>query len=203
DEQPLRKHVVANWITLSPVTLAAGEHTLRIELTQSGKPAAFDAFVLTRGSFVPRGKLKPGETAVSDHPDWFVFDPDISHESTPLDYPIAQAPAGQRGYLQASNGKLRFADGDENVRFWGVNSSHDILDAPSVVHERYDRHLAKWGINLMRLHGSFVSEELTRIDKRKLNQLFSLHSALRREGIYLALSIYFPIWHQLSTHDGF
>src|SRR5690606_6857951 len=51
--------------------------------------------------------------------------------------------------------------------------------------------------------GSFASKDLSQIDTHKLERLFSFHAALQRHGIYLALSIYFPLWYQLSEQDGF
>ncbi len=202
DERPLRKHVVVNWVQLDSVRLRAGERILRIELLQNGKPAAFDAFVLSKRPFVPRGDLKPTATEVSDDPNWFVFDPGRTQQR-PSFYAKPEAPAGDAGFLQVRDGKLAFSGADRPVRFWGVNLDHDLLAAPAELHEQYAKRVAEFGVNLVRLHGSFVGEDLKRVDPDKLRGLFSLHAALRRHGVYLALSTYFPLWHQLSESDGF
>src|SRR5690606_32455277 len=128
DEQPLRKHVAANSIEHSPVTHGAGQHPLRIKRTQAGKPAASDVSVSSLEPFVARGNLKPGQRAAADHADWFAFDPGPSRVPTILDYPVDAASARERGFVQASDGKLTFSDTNDAVRFWGVNTGHEILE---------------------------------------------------------------------------
>src|SRR5690606_41355689 len=108
DERPLRKHVVVNWVQLDSVRLQAGERTLRIELLQNGKPAAFDAFVLTTRPLAPRGDLKPTATEVSDDPKWPVLDPGRTQQR-PSCPATPAAPASDAGSLQARAGTQAFS----------------------------------------------------------------------------------------------
>ena len=67
DDAPIRQFVGANWVGAGSEKIAAGTHTLRIELTENDGAAAFDAFVLTTAPFNPRGKMKPAKNIIARH----------------------------------------------------------------------------------------------------------------------------------------
>jgi hypothetical protein len=78
DSVTLRTHVPANWVHLGEVKLTAGKHRFELQLTAAAgekKTAAFDAFLLTTGTFQPRGKLKPGQRSGLADPGFFAWEP--------------------------------------------------------------------------------------------------------------------------------
>lgn len=204
DESPIRRFVVANWVPLGAVPLTAGTHTLRVELTGDRGPAAFDCFVLSQVPISARGKLKPDQRYTADIPGWVVFDPEAdTFAASPIDLRSLNEPfAGSKGWIQAQGESLIYASNGESVRFWGVNVGPDVLalDADSLAHMA--RFLAKRGVNIVRFHGSLSPEEQIVLDEEKRDRLFTLVDALKREGIYTSLSIYFPLWFKLPESDG-
>ncbi|MGG6293055.1 hypothetical protein ACQ4M4_01420 [Leptolyngbya sp. AN02str] len=191
----VRSQVVVNWVPLGDVELTQGRHTLRIELTQSGDVAAFDCFVLTRQPLRARGTLKPDEEYARARPGWSVFDP-MPDEflPSPIDWrSLNEAFAGEQGRIQARGEDLVHERSGETVRFWGVNLGLDALGMDEATMARMARFLAKRGVNLVRFHGNLLTRDL-QVDAEKRDRLFALVEALKAEGIYTALSIYFPIW---------
>jgi hypothetical protein len=65
------------------------------------------------------------------------------------------------------------------------------------------RGLAKLGVNMVRVHGPAWGSDIRRVDKDYLDRLFYFIAALKKQGIYTCLSIYFPLWLQLKESDGF
>jgi hypothetical protein len=57
------------------------------------------------------------------------------------------------------------------------------------------RKLAKLGVNMVRFHSPLWDDaDPTKLDPKKLDAVFYLVSALKKQGIYTALSFYFPVW---------
>ncbi len=103
DSTFMRLHFGANWIFLGMVELAAGTHTLTIEMLDTAGGGAIDCFVLTREPFVPRGKLKPGEYAGTAWPGWFAWEPpaDPLSDDCPIDMRhLNEQTAGQHGFVR-------------------------------------------------------------------------------------------------------
>ncbi|MEA2012521.1 MAG: hypothetical protein U9O87_05470, partial [Verrucomicrobiota bacterium] len=99
----LRKHVGANWVYLGDVKLSEGEHTFRLELLEDKGAACFDAFLLTQGPFVPRGKLKPGQKSNKSHPGYFAWEPPIDplSEDSLIDMSfLNESEAGVNGFVR-------------------------------------------------------------------------------------------------------
>ena len=214
DDQYIRKFTGANWVGLGPVELTAGRHAFTFEMVQD--PAreagqfvgAYDAFVLTRQPFLPRGKMKPGESYGAQEEGWFAFEPPPdSFGPSPMDLRRLNEPqAGLHGWVRAEGDRFVLGDG-QPVRFFAVNASggQSAMDHASV------EHLADWyakqGINMVRHHGplyesldSFAS--FKRLDAQKLDDLFYFIAALKKRGIYTHLSIYFPLWVSLKKDTG-
>ena len=206
DSVELRPSIVANWVNLGEVELQRGQRRFRVELTEKNGPSAFDAFALVRGSYTPHGKLNPGIKYGPAPSGWFVFDPDSDEFApTPVDLRyINEHRAGDGGFIRPDGRTLIHERTGEPVRFLGINAGHDVLSLTRVEMQHYARWLAKLGINLLRLHGPFCRDDaLTQVRQDKLDQLHMLAFLLRDQGIYVGLSIYYPLWLKLDKSQGF
>ncbi len=201
DSEDLRKFIGANWIHAGKIKLNAGTHALRIELTQSSGAAAFDCFLLIPHVWFPRGKDKPGERSEVSEPGWFAFDPEADpFVESPIDLRfLNERFAGKQGFIQVQGDTFVHGETGEPVRFWGVNAGPDIVRLPRPYLDYLARYLAKLGVNIVRVHGRIWRDEAIRqVDEGYLDQLFYFIAAMKREGIYTALSIYFPLWLRLD-----
>lgn len=200
DDTPLKKHVNANWVSLGPVTLPAGKRAFQVEIvTQPGKDwgAGFDCFVLARGPFVPNGKTKPGAKVGAADEGFFPFEPDTDtfRPDALLDLRSLNEPAaGRSGFLKRAGKAITLGDGTP-TRFWAVNVSLANAQQDQASVDYLARKLAKLGVNMVRFHSPLWDDaDVTRLDPKKLDALFYLVSALKKQGIYTALSFYFPVW---------
>ncbi len=207
DEEELRTFIVANWIYAGRVRLSTGQHRLRIELTAKEGAAAFDCFLLINRLWVPKGRLKPNERAQVAVEGWSPFDPDADpFTPSPIDLRrLNEKVAGEKGFIRVKGDQFVHSKTGEPVRFWGVNAGPDIVRLPQPFVDYLARHLAKLGVNIVRVHGSvWRSENFRQVDTAYLDKLFYFVAAMKREGIYTGLSIYFPLWLRLSEQrDGF
>jgi hypothetical protein len=206
DRAALRTHVEVNWVAHGRIPLESGNHVLRVETTEPSGAAAFDAFVLSNTAFVPRGKLRPGQTYPEAPTGWFVFDPPTDDFSpTPIDLRrLNQVRAGADGFVEARNGQLVFGQTGRGVRFFGVNAKRELLLAEPEIQRRYARRLAKLGVNLVRLDARVVGEGSQRQpDEVWIRRIHEFVDRLAQEGIYSSLSIYFPLLLPLAEQDGF
>lgn len=206
DSTPIRKHVVANWIRLSPVDLKAGEHTLRVELLDNDGAAAFDCFVLARGLFLPRGPLKPGETTGLAAEGTWAFEPGID----PMDEDrrmlhvgklLGQKPIGPDDWITTRGHQFIGPDG-QPVRFWGMTIGTHKLGLRELKYQA--RRLAALGVNTVRIHEHFQARgadaKLTDINETLLAGLHRTVAAMRESGIYVKLSPYYVL--PASLHEG-
>jgi hypothetical protein len=205
DDAPLRQFVGANWISAGRVELKEGRHTLRIEITENKGAAAFDAFVLTLTPFTARGKLKPGEKYNRAPADWFAFEPDAdTFEKSPLDMRFLNEKfAGENGAIQVKGEQFVHSKTGEPVRFWAINTGGETVNMDQAGIDYFARSLAKQGVNLVRLHGGVWGKDFRVVDREHLQKIHYFVSAMKREGIYTCLSIYFPLWLQLDEKSGF
>ena len=63
DSTHIRTHLGANWVYLGKVSLTSGPKIFELRLlAKQGEnlTAAFDAFIMKQGAFMPNGRLKPG-----------------------------------------------------------------------------------------------------------------------------------------------
>jgi hypothetical protein len=205
DDVGLAKLVSVNWVGLGPVRLAAGRHVLRIEVDPDASAVAFDCFLLSEGPFTPRGKLKPGEKLGGAPPGWFAFEPDDDpFDASPIDLRwLNERAAGDQGFIEARGDVFVHGKSGQAVRFWGINLGHEILDQDGAAFDRLARRLAKLGVNMVRFHGPlWRDDDLRRVDEAKLKALHRLVAALKREGIYLSLSTYYPLWLRPTAQPG-
>lgn len=206
DDTPLRQFVGANWVAAGAATVRAGERRVRIELTTNTGAAAFDCFCLATGPFAARGKLLPGQSWNRTEPGWFAFEPAPDpFAPTPLDLRfLNERRAGDGGFVARRGDRLVHARTGAPARFWAVNAGPDLLALPPAAMATLARGLAKRGVNLVRVHGAlWKGDDFARIDRERLDGLHAFVAALKREGIYTALSIYFPLWPERVPFDGY
>ncbi|MBT5536970.1 hypothetical protein HOK31_28160, partial [Candidatus Poribacteria bacterium] len=209
DSTYLRTHLGANWVYLGEAELVEGSHRFELRLlADEGEQmtAAFDAFVLTPGAFLPNGRLKPGERSGLADPGYFPYEPglDAFGAAAVLDLrTLNEDAAGEDGFVEADGDIFRLASGDE-VRFWGVNvnANHAGQNRKSV--DYLARKLAKLGVNIVRFHSPLFdgSGDPAKIDSGKLDDLFYLVAAMKGAGIYTEISFYFPLWFDVQPHYG-
>lgn len=204
DATPIRQFVVANWVSLGRVALTPGVHTLRLELTQTDGPAAFDCFALTRSPLHARGKLKPNERYAADLRDWFVFDPEADPlVESPIDLRrLNEAIAGDEGFIRVQGETLVHETTGRPERFWAVNITPGSFGMDATTRSQFARFLAKRGVNLVRIHGRLTDNALKTVDLEALDSVFGLLAAFKAEGIYTSLSLYFPLWFTLDDASG-
>ncbi len=201
DETELRTHVVANWVPLGNVTLGRGPQRFEWRLTGHPKDTdeafGFDCFLLTTDPFVPRGKLRPGESDTRHEPGYFAFDPPLDTFSPEAGFDLRsmnEPVAGQLGRVARKGDGFTLADGSP-VRFWGVNVPPDVGFASEQQLDHMMRKLAKVGVNLVRIHGhAWRSEPGGPIDPARLDAFHKLVAASQKHGIYSVISWYFPVW---------
>lgn len=203
DTAELRQFIGANWVELGTVTLSAGPHRLRIELTRNEGAAAFDCFILTQGAFQARGPLRPDQRYEANIPGWWLFDPKRdTGQVSPIDLRhLNEQFAGEKGHIRVQGDRFIHEKTGEVVRFWAINGG-DLNQSPAQM-QQMARFLAKRGVNLVRVHTHFWGDDLRQINSEKLDQFFAWVAALKREGIYTSLSIYFPLWLKLDAISGF
>ena len=208
DNATLRTHVSANWVSLGAVRLAKGRQVFELELTASPEAeltAGFDCFLLTTDAFHPNGKLKPGERLTRAEPGFFAYSPprDRFAPEALLDLRhLNEKVAGESGFLRRDGKNIVLGNG-EPVRFWAVNIVPGNLNQDRASLDYLAKRLAKLGVNMVRVHGTpFKRNDLLEV-QRYLDNLFYLTAALKREGIYTAISFYFPLWFDMGRHNGF
>ncbi len=207
---PLKLHVTASWVSLGVVDVSAGVHTFEVTLLSKrgdNAVAAFDCFALTRGPWVPAGKRKPGEKSGRALPGYWAFEPDAdTFGESPIDLRLMNdAVAGDRGFLKRRGADLVFAMDDEPQRFWGVVTGANCVEMDHASVDYLARRLAKSGVNLVRVHSKVFDEQASdpaRIDRDYLDKLQYFVYAMKQQGIYTALSIYFPLWFDVKPGYG-
>lgn len=203
DLAPGRK---VGWFNAGEVALKAGTTTLEFEVTDPKTTTAYDCFVLARGTFVPRGKLRPDEKTPVNEPGWFAFEPEPdTFATTPLDLRSLNEPiAGAGGFIATRGEEFIHANSGEPVRFWAVNTGPDTARKSRAEVDLFARTLAKRGVNLVRIHGPIYTgtgANFGAVDTEQIGRLHYLIAALKREGIYTCLSIYFPLWVRLGPEN--
>jgi hypothetical protein len=195
------------WSNLGSVALSAGTHDFRLEpLSGGNQTTAYDCFLLTRAAFTPRGNLKPDEQPDIDQPGWFPFQPEADEFGhSPIDLrSLNEREAGELGFIRTQGEAFVHQNTGMPVRFWAANVGMGFVGSARSELARYARGLAKRGVNLVRVHGPIYATsgpDLGRVDTNRVAQLHSLIHALKREGIYTALSIYFPLWVNMGPEN--
>ncbi len=196
------------WIKVGAVNLLAGANTISFKFhSANNNHGSLDCFLFTHVPFSPNGKVKPGQKLGTDEPGWWAFEPgpETFSKDALLDLrSLNENEAGESGFIQADGDSFKLGNG-QPVRFWAVNTgvpsgdlSHDQMDLMAA-------RFAKLGINMVRIHGALFdrsSDDPTKIDPKRLDNYFYLINALKKQGIYVHLSTYFPLWLSLKASDG-
>lgn len=190
------------WIRVGTVALNQGANEIRFrmegELSHHG---LIDCFVLANEPFEPRGTTKPNEVAdarrktMEANKGWFAFDPpdDKFDPASGIDLRFLNEKfAGEKGQIVVRQGRFVHSATGEPVRFWAVNGPPEELKGESL--RRCARMLAKRGVNLVRAHGAVFDGKTGQPNLERMEQLREIVAAMRAEGIYTHLSIYFPLW---------
>jgi hypothetical protein len=130
----------------------------------------------------------------------------LTWDDAPLDLSDlyqAERPAGQHGFMRVTDGELAFEDGTPG-RFWGTNFNGGPCFGSHEQSLMVARRLAKFGVNLVRLHqmdpdwatpnifqfNRAVAKEDTRtLDPTSMERLDFLIKCLKAEGIYIYLDL--------------
>jgi hypothetical protein len=195
------------WIEVGPVTLAAGPNTIDFRFhSANNNHGSLDCFVFTQAPFAPSGKLKPGQKIGSDEPGWWAFEPgpETFSPDARLDLrSLNENEAGQSGFVQADGDSFRLGNG-QPVRFWAVNVGAPPGDLSKDQMDLMAARFAKLGINMVRIHGGLFDPngDITRLDPGRLDKYFYMVNAMKKQGIYVTLSNYFPLWLTVKPSDG-
>jgi len=184
------------WIKVGSLKLTSGQHELAFRMSgDHSNHGGLDCFVLSLEPFAPRGLRKPGEAAAvpaSTEADWFAFDPSSdTFDPSAIDLRfLNEKQAGDGGFIQARAGGFVHERTGTPVRFWAINGpsskSRDEL-------RREARQLAKYGVNLVRVHGALFDKRGEVVPER-IQHTIDIVETMKAEGIYTHFSIYFPLW---------
>lgn len=147
---------------------------------------------------------------VQAEPGWFAFAPtqDPFNASSVIDLrALNEKQAGDGGFIAAKGSEFVHSKTGEPVRFWAVNGPPGELKDKESLH-RAARMLAKYGVNLVRIHGGYFDERGD-VSYARIQQAQDVVEVMKGEGIYSHFSIYFPLWIQpkadnpyLKGYDG-
>ena len=198
DNEEIRLHWGANWIYAGAAKLAKGTRTLRLEGTNpKAGPIYIDCFCLASGVFIPRGKIKPDQPWPEAPQGWFNFNQyDTLFAPSPIDLRGLNEPeAGANGFIGVEG--ENFVSGGKPIRFLAVCAGPDVVGMPHRIIDRQAKFLARKGVNLVRYHGPVCvtsGPKAGAVDEQRLDDIFYYIAAMKREGIYTHLSIYFQHW---------
>lgn len=188
------------WIYLGKVPLRDGKNTIIFRMTSANHHhGMLDCFAFSRNAFTPMGKAKPDEIAeklqkvAAENAGWSVWNPpQDDFRPSPMDLRfLNEKIAGETGFVRARDGRFLLGSG-EPVRFWAVNGPPRDLRGEEL--KRCARDLAKRGVNLVRLHGAVFDEKTGEFQPDSISYFQEVAEAMKAEGIYVHLSIYFPLW---------
>lgn len=209
DAVTIRTNLEVNWVYLGDVKLTGGAHTFELRLLAKegeDKVACFDCFLLTPGLFMPNGKLRPGERSNLAEEGFFAYEPAVDPftDEALLDLrSLNEKSAGESGFIKHEGNGFALGSG-QRVRFWAVNVSSNNAGQSHQSVDYMARRLAKLGVNMVRFHSPmFDSPRPSKIDAKKLDDLQYLVAAMRREGIYTSISVYFPLWVEMRNRPDF
>lgn len=190
------------WMKVGQVQLERGKRTLAFRFHGPLQNHGYlDCFVLSSEPFRPRGAMQPEQYEAAakqwaeENKQWFPFEPgpDRFDASAGFDLRGLNEPvAGATGRIVARDGRFVHEKTGAAVRFWAVNGPPDSLRDPAEL-DRCGRMLAKYGVNLVRIHGG-IYDESGQIKPELVEHKAAIVASMKRHGIYSLLSIYFPLW---------
>lgn len=205
------------WSKVGTLKLKQGANTLRFKMhSKNSNHGYLDCFVLADEPFEPQGILKPDQIAklhqklAEENKGWHPFAPPADKFLPTAGFDLRslnEKTAGDGGFIAAKGDQFVHSATGEPVRFWAVNGpSHDLKD-PEML-RRNARLLAKYGVNLVRVHGGCYDRS-GHINLGEVQHKIDIVESMKQEGVYSHLSIYFPLWMQptpdtpwLKGYDG-
>jgi len=175
---------------------------LRAGLLLAGLAAVFASFPARAAE-----KLKP---IADQNEGWFPFAPRAEKFGPDSGFDLRdlnEKQAGQGGFIAVRDGKFVHSQTGSPLRFWAVNGPpHELKDRDAL--RRHGRLLAKYGVNLVRIHGGCYDQS-GKLEPEQAKRKIAVVESLKEEGIYSHLSIYFPLWLRpkpgtpwLAGYDG-
>lgn len=188
------------WIDAGKLKLAKGENTLVFRMhSPNENHGMLDCFVLSEGGFKPMGLNKPDQQAaamaatLAANKGWEPFTPGAFAPGSPIDLRfLNEKVAGEGGFIKAKGGKFVHGKTGKPVRFWAVNNFPGFKDDADA--DKLARMMAGYGINLVRLHGAAFNPKTGKFDAGRAEYLKRMVRLFKKHGIYVHLSIYFPLW---------
>ncbi|QJE96564.1 hypothetical protein [Luteolibacter luteus] len=196
------------WAHAGTAKLAKGKHRIAFKFDSPNENhGSLDCFVLAPASFEPVGILKPKEIAArkdklaAENKGWVPWLPGKDRfEGALLDLrSLNEKTAGEKGGIGVKGGEFIYRSTGEPVRFWGVNGPPDLHGEELA---ECARMLAKRGVNLVRLHGAVFDEKTGELKPEKIAHIHEVVAAMKKEGIYSHLSVYFPLWLRPDNGPG-
>lgn len=205
------------WVKAGKVDLQPGSHTFTFRMDSPKHNHGYlDCFVLSDVPFHPKGAMKPEDVAgfmktiAAANKGWFPFSPkeDPFDATSGFDLrSLNERVAGQGGFIAVKGDQFVHSGTGEPVRFWAVNGPpRELKDREAI--RRVARLLAKYGVNLVRVHGA-VFDDRGEPDPAKVRHAIDVVECMKAEGIYTHFSIYFPLWMKpkpgtpwLDGYDG-
>ncbi|MDF3057768.1 MAG: hypothetical protein K0R17_1983 [Rariglobus sp.] len=198
-----------SWCQVGTFQLRAGANTLRFVMNSPDRHhGAIDCFVLTTEPFAPLGALKPDQQAVyakevaAANAGWVAWSPDRDDfRASAIDLrPLNETFAGENGAIQAKGEQFVHSHTGRPVRFWAVNGPPRGMAGDDL--KPCARMLAKRGVNLVRIHGAVFDNKTGALLPDVVRNKQEIVEAMRAEGVYSLLSIYFPLWLTPENGEG-
>jgi hypothetical protein len=207
-------HRFIGWVKGGQFDLTAGEHS--IEIVTSSKISnhgGIDCMCFVSFPWAPSGIEKPaiGAARVARGPDaWFPVLPDddsFSDQSIIDMSRLLHAPAGKFGFIQRRGADFVLSETGQKIKFWGIVAS---MTTALNLREQQARLYAKHGINMVRQHPVEAVVGLLRrdpstgdrsFDPRRLEQWDRWFATLKKHGIYMTWSCFYP--HVITQDDGY
>lgn len=205
------------WFKVGKVSLKQGANTLRFKMhSKNSNHGYLDCFVLANEPFEPKGILKPADQAklaqriADENKGWFAFAPQAENFEAASGFDLRSLNekfAGEGGFIAVKDGHFVHSATGTPVRFWAVNGPPQELRDRELLRKNA-RLLAKYGVNLVRIHGGLYDES-GNLKPEIIKQKIAIVESMKEEGIYSHISIYFPLWMQpkpgtpwLEGYDG-
>lgn len=193
------------WIEVGKLPFEKGTHALRFKFhSDAQRHGGIDVIVLSSEPFEPTGIERPGAggkvARIDDGKTW-AFNPgkDPFRDDALLDLRhLNEKVAGESGFVRRNDDGSGFVLGDGTpVRFWAVGDT--VYTKSDADLEHHARFLAKLGVNMVRMHGSFAPKKpgskITDHDAEEIDRAWRLVAAMKKQGIYTTIS---PYW----AHGG-
>lgn len=203
------------WVRAGKVALRGGNNSVRFRMDSKNSHHGYlDCFVFTNEPFTPNGAIRPDQAATAarrasaEDRGWFAFAPaaDRYSPTSGIDLrSLNEKEAGDGGFIGVRGSRFVHEKTGRPVRFWAVNGPPG-RDREAL--RRDARVLAKRGVNLVRLHHPYYDKNGA-LDPAEVRHAIEVVEAMKAEGIYTHISIYFPLWLQpapdtpwLRGYDG-